>query len=97
MCDKFSENALVKVTYFSDETVSEQRVVFDKTIEHWRDEVSNDFDGFNEGDRFILGDKKVRVYSISETFSEKGDITSVTYHVGPKDLNPNRIDYEKLK
>jgi len=96
MSDEFKSAATIKVIYFVDEEVKSKRTVFNGSLEKWRTEVGENWNGFEEGDRFLLNKDKVRVFSISETFDPEGKITQAIYNISSMSLNPNRIQYNKL-
>jgi len=96
MTIKITNETKIKVIYFDDELALKQQKVFDGNVGAWRKDVSEDWDGFDLGDRFHIKDDKVRVFKVSENVNKSGVFNFLLYFVGPFELNPNKINYDNL-
>lgn len=91
---KIDDSAKILIIYFSDEKSLKQELLFSGSAEQLRKKhVGNDWDGFNLGDSFHLDDEKVRVYVKRTDLDQK----NVGFFIGPDSLNPNKINYDKLR
>lgn len=85
--------ASVLLVYFSDEAAANQILMFKGTAKEIREKrLGEDWDGFNLADSLNLNGENVRVYVKSENLVG----TDMKYYVGPKSLNPVKVDYTKL-
>ena len=85
--------ANVLLVYFSDETATNQILIYKGTAKELREKrLGEQWDGFNLADSLNLNGENVRVYVKSENLVG----TDEKYYVGPKSLNPVKIDYDKL-
>ncbi|TYS59566.1 hypothetical protein FZC76_22320 [Sutcliffiella horikoshii] len=91
---KIDDSAKILIIYFDDEKSLRQEILFSGSAEQLRqNHLANDWDGFNLGDSFHLDDVKVRVYVKRSDLEQK----NIGYFIGPDSLNPNKINYDKLR
>lgn len=97
MNDKFTNDAYVKLIFFEGEEAENQQTIFEGNVSDWREAVGKKWNGFDKGDLFMINEDRVRIYKASEIAGEDGLITEAAYFISFTEVNPNKLDHDKLQ
>lgn len=96
MEDKFESTALINVIYFKAEDTSSQSALFESTVEEWREEVGANWNGFDNGDVFLLNETQVRVYKKVRQINTVGKVAKEWYFISERGLKVSDINFDEL-
>ena len=87
------KNDEVIIIYFQDETAEDLEVIYSGTHEELqRRHLGDNWNYFNLGDSFYLGEEKVRVFKKVRSIMSLQD----RYFIGPNEINSHNINYKNL-
>lgn len=97
MANKFKEDATVNLVFFEGEEAENQQAIFEGPVSEWREHVGKKWNGFDKGDLFMINEDRVRIFHVVENTGDDGEVTEATYFISFTDVNPNKLDFDKLK